>query len=654
MLHDIIMSATSYNNGSNSSSAPTSDEVFSSYPYTGNSTANNIINGIDLSSHGGMVWIKSRSNALSSAVFDTARGTSTRLITNLVNAEQSYSAGISSFNSNGFSLGSDNVIGDVNTIALTYASWTFRKAAKFFDIVSWSGNATNRTIPHALGQEVGMIIVKRVNVANDWTVYHRSMANTDYVLLSSTAGKQTNTTMWNSTTATTTGFSLGAHTHVNASGSNYIAYVFAHDSSANGIIQCGAYTGNGSTDGAEINLGWEPQFMMIKSTLAAGGNWLMLDSERNFIPGTPGIGDGTLTSNSYETEAFFTSNYVDQKAYGFKIVGINADINTNSASNSYLYVAIRRPNKVPTSGTQVFSPVVRTANNTATSVAAGFSPDLVMIAERTTGFLWSSYDRLRGQFRRLNNAYPDADIHAGGTLSLFQPNGVTLGADDAAYGVNRAGGGTMINYFFKRAPGVFDTIRYTGSGSNKTEGHNLGVAPELWIVKSISAATGWRVGCTAMTNTEYLTMETSAAKASDATSWNSTFPSNTVLSLGTQSIVNANAATYIAYFFASRAGVSKVFSYTGNGSSQTINCGFSTGARFVLIKRTDSTGAWIMWDTARGIASGNDPHLSFTASNVEVTTDDSIDPDTSGFIVNQVAATNINITSATYIGLSFA
>jgi hypothetical protein len=645
------MSATSYNNGSNSSSAPTSDEVFSSYPYTGNSTARYIQNGVNLAANGGMVWIKGRNAALSSAMFDSARGVTKRLKSDSINAEQTYSAGISSFNSDGFSLGVDNVIGDVNTIATTYSAWTFRKAAKFFDVVTWTGNATNRIIPHSLGQEVGMIIVKRMEISSDWIVYHRSMANNNYLVLSSTTGKGTDASFWNATTATSTGFSIGTAPYVNALNNNFVAYVFAHDSSTNGIIQCGAYTGNGSTDGAEINLGWEPQFVMVKSTLAAGGNWLVLDSERNFIPGG---GDGTLCPNSYETEAFFTSNYIDQKAYGFKVVGINADINTNSASNSYIYMAIRRPNKVPSAGTQVFSPVVRTANNTATSVAAGFSPDLVMIAERTTGFLWSSYDRLRGQFRRLNNAYPDPDIHAGGTLSLFQPNGVTLGADDAAYGVNRAGGGTMINYFFKRAPGVFDTIRYTGSGSNKTEGHNLGVAPELWIVKSISAATGWRVGCTAMTNTEYLTMETSAAKASDATSWNSTFPSNTVLSLGTQSIVNANAATYIAYFFASRAGVSKVFSYTGNGSSQTINCGFSTGARFVLIKRTDSTGAWIMWDTARGIASGNDPHLSFTASNVEVTTDDSIDPDTSGFIVNQVAATNINITSATYIGLSFA
>jgi hypothetical protein len=112
--------------------------------------------------------------------------------------------------------------------------------------------------------------------------------------------------------------------------------------------------------------------------------------------------------------------------------------------------------------------------------------------------------------------------------------------------------------------------------------------------------------------------------------------------------------TYIAYLFATLAGISKVGSYTGNGTSQTIDCGFSTGAKFILIKRTDSAGDWFMWDTVRGIVAGNDPHLSLNTTAAEVTTDDSIDPDTSGFIVNQNATTNINVTSAEYIYYAIA
>ena len=130
--------------------------------------------------------------------------------------------------------------------------------------------------------------------------------------------------------------------------------------------------------------------------------------------------------------------------------------------------------------------------------------------------------------------------------------------------------------------------------------------------------------------------------------------SSTIFSVGSNASTNGSGSTYVAYLFATCPGVSKVGSYTGNGSSQTIDCGFAAGARFVLIKRTDSTGDWYVWDTARGIVSGNDPHLSLNTIAAEVTTNDTIDPASSGFIVNQVAATNVNVSSATYIYLAIA
>lgn len=124
--------------------------------------------------------------------------------------------------------------------------------------------------------------------------------------------------------------------------------------------------------------------------------------------------------------------------------------------------------------------------------------------------------------------------------------------------------------------------------------------------------------------------------------------------MGTSGLDTSAATKSIAYLFATKNGISKVGSYTGNGTNQTINCSFTTGARFILIKRTDSTGDWFVWDTARGIAAGNDPHFSLNATVAEVTTNDSIDSDSSGFIVNQVAATNINVNAATYIFLAIA
>jgi hypothetical protein len=154
--------------------------------------------------------------------------------------------------------------------------------------------------------------------------------------------------------------------------------------------------------------------------------------------------------------------------------------------------------------------------------------------------------------------------------------------------------------------------------------------------------------------TEYVNLNNALAKTGGAaTTWNSTRPTASVFSVGTS--YNTNGPyNYVAYLFASCPGVSKVGSYTGNGSSQTINCGFAAGARFVMIKRTDSTGDWYVWDTARGIVAGNDPHLSLNTGSPEVTTDDTIDTASSGFVVNQVAATNVNVSSATYIYLAIA
>jgi hypothetical protein len=97
-----------------------------------------------------------------------------------------------------------------------------------------------------------------------------------------------------------------------------------------------------------------------------------------------------------------------------------------------------------------------------------------------------------------------------------------------------------------------------------------------------------------------------------------------------------------------------VGSYTGNGSSQTIDCGFTAGARFVMIKRLDVSSGWLIWDTARGIIADNDPYIDIRNSAAEVTTNDSVDTDNSGFIVNQLAATDINVIFSPYLFLAIA
>ena len=130
--------------------------------------------------------------------------------------------------------------------------------------------------------------------------------------------------------------------------------------------------------------------------------------------------------------------------------------------------------------------------------------------------------------------------------------------------------------------------------------------------------------------------------------------------------VNLTGRTYVAYLFATKTGISCVTNYTGNGgaadsagSSQTINCGFTTGSRFVMLKCTSHTSDWIIVDTVRGLVAGNDPTLSLNTTAAEVTGQDLLDPASEGFVVNQIGSgagtsANFNVTGRTYIVLSFA
>ena len=155
------------------------DDVFSTYLYEGTGADQTIVNGVDLAGEGGMVWTKNRSAARGHTLYDTERGASYRLRLPGIEAHASYPDTLSSFNDDGFSLGSDASM-FINVSGEDYTSWTFRKAKSFFDVVTYTGEDTqsnDRTIPHSLGSEPGMIIVKRLDASSEgyWNVYHRGV-----------------------------------------------------------------------------------------------------------------------------------------------------------------------------------------------------------------------------------------------------------------------------------------------------------------------------------------------------------------------------------------------------------------------------------------------------------------------------------------------
>ena len=258
------------------------EDVFSTYLYTGNGSTQTITNGIDLSTKGGLTWIKGRSGATGHRLTDTVRGVTKSLASNSNTAEATESTGLTAFGTTGFTIGAD---ADYNTSAATYASWTFRKQPKFFDVVTYTGTGVARTVAHNLGSVPACIIVKRTNTAGfDWLVYHISTGNTNRLLLNSIVAEDASTSYWNNTTPTSTVFTVGTDVNGNASGATYIAYLFAHDAGGFGltgtdnVISCGTFTTNGS-GGATVSLGYEPQWVMTKSNTTQS-DWRMFDNMR--------------------------------------------------------------------------------------------------------------------------------------------------------------------------------------------------------------------------------------------------------------------------------------------------------------------------------------------------------------------------------------
>ena len=763
------------------------------------------------------------------------------MVSNTAAGETTQSTGLTAFGTTGFTIGA---LAKLNTSSATYVSWTFRKQPKFFDVVTYTGNGSNRTISHNLGSVPGCIMVKRTDTTGAWAVYHRSLANTEYMVLNTTAAKATGATYWNSTTPTSTQFSLGTATDVNANTGTYVAYLFAHNAGGFGaagsdnVISCGSYTGNGSLDGPSINLGYEVQFVIIKNTTnSTSTNWYMQDVMRGMSYAQSNL----LFADSSAAEGTSGAPYVVvPTATGFKVNTDSARVNTNG--DNYIYIAIRRgPMRVPTSGTSVFAPSARSGTGASgTSTALGSVTDLTIIKQRGSTETWAWTDRLRGASRELTSAGTTAETaYANDVTGFDNMTGFAFGS--GASGQVNTSASTYIDYLLRRAPGFMDVVCYTGNGSTQAITHNLGSVPELMIIKqrsninpwpvytgpsvnlltysegfdnaawvkanatvtadattapngtttadklvesavtaihrvsqqvttsatvtntgtvyvkaaertqvnvaliestathfyqaiydlntlSISAGgsgtftntatsitsvgNGWfrcsitaafgsgtavilaidtaaagsavttgngtngifiwgaqlEVGSSATAyvptvtfggTTQILRLNTTAAFTGVGSDWwgnnvGGVSPTRSTFTVGSNGEINTSTATYVAYLFATVPGVSKVGSYSGTGAAQTINCGFTGGARFILIKRTDSTGDWYVYDTARGIISGNDPYLLINSTAAEVTGTDYISVQSSGFGLTASAPAALNANGGSFVFLAIS
>ena len=637
------------------------EDVFSTYLYDGTSADRDIVNDIDLDDKGGLVWIKERTRGTSAAAHaftDTERGAGKVVASTRTDAEYTTTTSgsdLTSFNSNGFSLGPDQYYYK-NQSSEDYVSWTFAKQEGFFDIVTYTGNGVaGRTVPHNLGSVPAVMIVKSTtNGAYNWMVYHQSLGNTNYLRLNETTQTLATAGAWNNTTPTDSEFTLGGSSVTNGNGESFVAYLFAHDAPMFGpdedesIIKCGGYTGTGTGVPQDIDLGWEPQWLLIKSTTYPG-QWCMFDSMR----GLSGSADfltrlsAQSTSAEYNTSA---SNYqeVGITSTGFHLTGNNFN-NTNGAGQEYIYMAIRRPHKPaeefePDELFALYGPTVSGDNPMAVS---GFPVDMGWLKKPS-----AVYDNYLGA-RLIQGKYAR-------TNSTSAANNNSSFAFDYQDGFNRGWDIGAQAWMFRRAPGFFDVVCYEGDGQagGQEIPHSLGTYPEMVWIKSTDQPYPWPVYCKythpTATNQNYRLDLSADTNRSGGSSYFPFATSPDSFPVGYAPHVNEAGASYIAFLWASVPGICDIGSYTGTGAALNIDCGFTNGARFILIKRTDSTGDWYYWDTLRGIVSGNDPYLLLNSTAAQVTNTDYIDPLSSGFTVTASAPAALNNNGGTYIYMAIA
>ena len=622
------------------------DDVFSTYLYEGTDANQTITNGIDLSGEGGLVWTKRRSASASHYLHDTERGATKNLTTNTTNAEGTLSTGIVSFSSTGYVVGSAN---KYNGSSNDYVSWTFRKQPGFFDVVTWTGDGTsNRNISHNLGSVPGCIIIKNLSISAAWVVYHRSLPSAAYYLeLSNTAAQAFDGDQFSNTAPTDSVFTVGPNSGVNRSGDSFVAYIFAHDAqdfgedSDEAIIYCDTYEGDGGTQ--EITLGWEPQWILSKNIDDGSNNWMLMDTMR----GAPVDGDtAILEANTNDAESIGsnpTKWYPTPTGFVVKQGGGGGN-DPNENNETYIYVAIRRPHKPAEefAATELFKVDQGDGSTTDPQFVSGFPVDMAIVKTTASGTPRLCSRLTQG--RQVNPSDSSAEVSSSSKQFDYMTGWVTSATDTNHY-----------SWMWRRAPGFFDVVAYDGNNtSGRTEAHNLGAVPEMMWFKKRTASAYWECYHSALGATKHINPNADLAARTNSNRFNDTAPTASVFTLGDDGNLNGSSESYIAYLFATVDGISKVGSYSGTGSDVNVDCGFSSGARFILIKRSDSTGDWYVWDSERGIVAGDDPYWLLNDTAAQVTNTDYIDPLSSGFTVTSSAPAGLNASGGTYIFYAIA
>ena len=435
-----------------------------------------------------------------------------------------------------------------------------------------------------------------------------------------------------SSTVTTATVSPGTITATGNTGASIVtpftdpgSFTLGENEDKNGI-KCGFYQGNGSDDGPEVFIGWEPQFLQIKNS-SDTENWYQYDSIRGIVKGGD---DYDLRPNTTDSEN--NGDRLELTSTGFKLT--NADNSINGTNDFMMYIAIRRPDgyvgKLPSAGTDVFAMDTGNASSTIPAFDSGFPVDYIFQKEPdSSSDNWYTGSRLTG----LTN----------GSLNLTNAFGSwTDMVWDSNVGVTKNMTSSTQGWMFKRGQGM-DVVTYKGDATwVRGIPHSLNQVPEMmWLKQTNTSGEEWVVyhkGLNGGTNPEqyYMFLHSDTAEADGDWAWSDTAPTSTHFTVGGGNSVNGTNDSQIAFLFASANDengnpISKVGYYAGSASGQTITTGFQP--RFIIIRSTSNGRNWIVFDTLRGWGPGNDEELSINKSDAQGGNNDRGEPTATGFTV---------------------
>jgi hypothetical protein len=645
------------------------------------------------------VWIKNRDATNSHGLYDTVRGAKNFLSSDSTGAEATSAITLTSFDSDGFTLGSSNQVNG----AYSYVAW------------GWDAGANNASTGHSSVIYEGSGAVQRISglpfrpdlvwakarsgdTVGGHLLFDSVRGATKYLQTNSTGAEATDTTML--TSFDSNGFVLGSSQYINDSGNEkYVAWAWDAGDSDPASNTNGTITSTVKTNGdfsiisyqgtmADANIGHglsaAPNFLIIKNrNRSAGTNWIVQHSSVDISK--------KLTLNATTAADavgnIFGSTPTAMDATKFYVGNVNWVNNNVSNENDHIAYAWRN-----VTGKQQFGKYTGNASSTGPTVSLGFRPGLVMIKGLDRSSVWYVFDTSRQPFNDPTNytdqyllwnssnaEYTNADdgkieitstgfqvrasvtgmnasgeeyIYAAwaGSYSDFITDVNTTGDITSRVKANPTYGFSVVSY-----DGVASADSSTNSGSAWGIGHGLGATPQWVIYKQRTSSNPWAVYHSAVGATKYLALNTTAAAATEQVAFRDTAPTSTVINVGGWDVVNRTGHSYIAYCWSEVSGYSKFGSYTGNGSSTgpTVTLGFQPA--WVIIKKTDGSGVdgWFIIDNTRDTDNVANKRLAANSSDAEGTDLQLATFSSTGFQITYNGQA-VNQSGTTYIYAAFA